>query len=92
MGREMGEREQEVSAGNERFVSRLRDLLAGFSVVKAFRAEAEARRLFDAANAEVEGLKRRRYWWECLIGAVSENLCGSLLQFGRLPSRARGSP
>ena len=82
MGREMGEREQAVSAGNERFVSRLRDLLAGFSVVKAFRAEAEARRLFDAANVEVEGLKRRRYWWECLIGAVSENLCGSLLQFG----------
>ena len=82
MGREMGERERAVSAGNERFVSRLRDLLAGFSVVKAFRAEAEARRLFDAANAEVEGLKRRRYWWECLIGAVSENLCGSLLQFG----------
>ena len=82
MGREMGERERAVSAGNERFVSRLRDLLAGFSVVKAFRAEAEARRLFDAANAEVEGLKRRRYGWECLIGAVSENLCGSLLQFG----------
>ena len=82
MGREMGERERAVSAGNERFVSRLRDLLAGFSVVKAFRAEAEARRLFDAANSEVEGLKRRRYWWECLIGAVSENLCGSLLQFG----------
>lgn len=82
MGREMGERERAVSAGNERFVSRLRDLLAGFSVVKAFRAEAEARRIFDAANAEVEGLKRRRYWWECLIGAVSENLCGSLLQFG----------
>ena len=82
MGREMGERERAVSAGNERFVSRLRDLLAGFSVVKAFRAEAEARRLFDVANAEVEGLKRRRYWWECLIGAVSENLCGSLLQFG----------
>ena len=82
MGREMGERERAVSAGNERFVSRLRDLLAGFSVVKAFRAEAEARRLFDAANAEVEGLKRRRYWWECLIGAVSKNLCGSLLQFG----------
>ena len=82
MGREMGERERAVSAGNERFVSRLRDLLAGFSVVKAFRAEAEARRLFDAANAEVEDLKRRRYWWECLIGAVSENLCGSLLQFG----------
>ncbi|HBO62235.1 MAG TPA: ABC transporter ATP-binding protein [Olsenella sp.] len=82
MGREMGEREQAVSAGNERFVSRLRDLLAGFSVVKAFRAEAEARQLFDAANSEVEGLKRRRYWWECLIGAVSENLCGSFLQFG----------
>lgn len=82
MGREMGEREQAVSAGNERFVSRLRDLLAGFSVVKAFRAEAEARQLFDAANSEVEVLKRCRYWWECLIGAVSENLCGSLLQFG----------
>ena len=82
MGNELAARERSVSEGNERFVSQLRDLLAGFSVIKSFKAEEEARGLFGAANTSVESLKRARYWWECLIGAVSQNFCASLLQFG----------
>lgn len=82
MGRELAVRERAVSDDNEVFVSQLRDLLAGFSVIKSFKAEEQARSLFDAANGRVEKTKRRRYWWECLVSAVSGNLCASVLQFG----------
>lgn len=82
MGRELAVRERAVSDDNEAFVSQLRDLLAGFSVIKSFKAEEQARGLFDAANGRVEKTKRRRYWWECLVSAVSGNLCASVLQFG----------
>ena len=82
MGREMSARERAVSDDNEAFVSQLRDLLAGFSVIKSFRAEEQARGLFDAASERVEQTKRSRYWWECLISAVSGNLCAGVLQFG----------
>lgn len=82
MGRELAVRERAVSDDNEAFVSQLRDLLAGFSVIKSFKAEEQARDLFDAANGRVEKTKRRRYWWECLVSAVSGNLCASVLQFG----------
>lgn len=82
MGRELAVRERAVSDDNEAFVSQLRDLLAGFSVIKSFKAEEQARGLFDAVNGRVEKTKRRRYWWECLVSAVSGNLCASVLQFG----------
>lgn len=82
MGRELTARERAVSDRNEAFVSQLRDLLSGFSVIKSFKAEAQARGLFDAASGRAEQTKRRRYWWECLISAVSGNLCSMLLQFG----------
>ena len=36
MGRELAVRERAVSDRNEAFVSELRDLLAGFSVIKSF--------------------------------------------------------
>ena len=82
MGRELAVREKAVSDKNEGFVSQLKDLLAGFSVIKSFKAEGEARSLFDGANRDVEEHKRRRYWWECLLTAVSQNLCSEILQFG----------
>lgn len=82
MGRELAVREKAVSDKNEGFVSQLKDLLAGFSVIKSFKAEGEARALFDGANRDVEEHKRRRYWWECLLTAVSQNLCSEILQFG----------
>lgn len=82
MGKELAVREKTVSDKNEGFVAQLKDLLAGFSVIKSFKAEGEARRLFDEANRDVEEHKRRRYWWECLLTAVSQNVCSEVLQFG----------
>ena len=71
-----------VSDKNEGFVSQLKDLLAGFSVIKSFKAEMETQRMFDAANRDVEEHKRRRYWWSCLITAISQSLCSEILQMG----------
>ena len=82
MGKELAVREKTVSDKNEGFVAQLKDLLAGFSVIKSFKAEGEARQLFDEANRDVEEHKRRRYWWQCLLEAVSQNLCSEILQFG----------
>ena len=82
MGKELAHREKVVSDKNESFVSQLKELLAGFSVIKSFKAETEAQRIFDAANRDVEEHKRRRYWWECLLTAVSQNLCSETLQIG----------
>lgn len=82
MGQELAVREKTVSDRNESFVSQLKDLLTGFAVIKSFKAERETRQIFDAANRDVEEHKRRRYWWECLLTAVSQNLCSEILQFG----------
>lgn len=81
MGGELARRETAVSDQNERFVSQLKDLLGGFSVIKSFKAEGEANTLFQAVNAATEGVKRRRRWWEGLLGVVSSSL-GSMVQFG----------
>lgn len=82
MGKELANREKVVSDKNESFTSQLKELLAGFSVIKSFKAETEAQRMFDTANRDVEEHKRRRYWWECLLTAVSQNLCSEILQIG----------
>ena len=82
MGNELAVREKTVSDKNEGFVSQLKDLLSGFSVIKSFKAEAETQRMFDAANRDVEEHKRRRYWWECMLSNVTQNLCSNAMQFG----------
>lgn len=82
MGQELAVREKTVSDKNESFVSKLKDLLAGFAVIKSFKAENETGQIFDAANREVEEHKCRRYWWECLLTAVSQSLCSEIMQFG----------
>lgn len=82
MGRELTAREMAVSRQNERFVSLLKDLLAGFPVIKSFKAEGEARQLFETANAALEKTKQSRRWWETLLGTVSENLGGNIMQMG----------
>lgn len=82
MGQELAVREKIVSDKNESFVSQLKDLLAGFAVIKSFKAEWEAWQIFDAANQDVEEHKRRRYWWEYLLTAVNGCLCSEILQFG----------
>lgn len=82
MGNELAVREKEVSSRNEGFVSQVKDLLSGFAVIKSFKAEKEAGRLFGEADQALEETRRRRRWWEGLIGAVSGNMCSEILQFG----------
>ena len=60
----------------------LREKLTGLRVERAFGTEEYEEQRFDGANRDVEEHKRRRYWWECLLTAVSQNLCSEILQFG----------
>lgn len=81
MGGELTRREKAVSDQNENFTAKVKDLLSGFAVIKSFKAEGEASRLFAEANGRVEETKRRRRWWDGLLAAMS-NDCSILVQFG----------
>ena len=59
-GTRLTEAETQVSAENERFVGTVKDLLSGFTVIKSFRAESEAQRLFSEKNETAEACKCRR--------------------------------
>lgn len=81
MGGELGRREKVVSNQNERFVSQIKDLLGGFSVIKSFKAEREAQTLFERENRETERAKENKRWWDGLLGTISGILCGAMVQF-----------
>ncbi|MCI8619157.1 MAG: ABC transporter ATP-binding protein [Oscillospiraceae bacterium] len=81
MGKELTSREKAVSDQNERYMGSLKDLLTGFSVIKSFKAETQAKRLFHNASAKAETVKCRRRWWDGLLMAVG-NFCGLIFQFG----------
>lgn len=59
-GSRLTDAEKQVSAENERFVGTVKDLLSGFTVIKSFRAEQEAQRLFSEKNETAEACKCRR--------------------------------
>ena len=79
---EMNRREIAVSDGNERFMARLKDLLSGFAVLKGFKAEREAERLFDEENRMIEHEKMRRSWWRSLLEGVNFYMLSPLMQIG----------
>lgn len=81
MGGELARREKAVSDQNERFVTQVKDLLSGFSVIKSFKAEGEAQSLFHAASADAEEAKARRRWWDFSLVSYA-NFSGSLVQLG----------
>ena len=81
MGSGLSRREKAVSDQSERYVALLKDMLAGFTVLKSFKAEREARRLFDEISDETERCKLRRRWWECLLTVV-QSCCGVSIQLG----------
>ncbi len=81
MGHEMEKREIAVSNQNEGFVSRVKDLLTGFSVLKSFKAEAAANALFDRENQAAECAKLRRRWWDCLLSVIQSG-CMIVIQMG----------
>lgn len=84
LGGRLTAQEKAVSDGNERFIAQVKDLLAGFSIIKSFKAEGEASALFARANQDVEQTKRLRDWWEGVLSVVGSDLCGLTLQFGIL--------
>ena len=79
---EMNRRETAVSNGNERFMARLKDLLSGFAVLKSFKAEKEAEKLFDEENRVIEHEKMRRGWWGSLLEGVNYYMFAPLMQIG----------
>lgn len=80
-GGKLAAREKKVSEENESYVSMLKDLLSGFSVIKSFKAEDQVRSRFAQANAWLEHIKARRRWLYFLISAVSTCL-SFMVQFG----------
>ena len=78
---ELTRREKALSNRNENFTSKLSDLLSGFAVIKSFKAEREARMIFDEENLAVEKERRRRQFWKGLLSAAGGSL-SVLMQFG----------
>lgn len=71
VGNRMGRAEEAVSGRNEAFVGTVKDLLSGFSVVKSFRAEKQALRLFARENDSTEQAKRRKNKLEATIEFIT---------------------
>jgi len=64
-GKRLAEKDRVISDRRELFVSGLKDWLAGFPVIKSFRAEKEAVDSFQKENALLEDVRRdrqRTYW------------------------------
>ena len=80
-GNKLAAQEKKVSQENEGYVSMLKDLLGGFSVIKSFKAEQQVLSRFEQANHRVEHTKEGRRWFSCLITASATSL-GFLVQFG----------
>ena len=59
-GNRLAKEEKAVSERNEAFVGSVKDLLTGFPVIKSFKAELEAQKLFARENERVEDAKYKR--------------------------------
>ena len=80
-GNRLTEQEKEISKKNERFVSIVNELLSGFPVIKSFRAEAQASRLFSQRNEQAEEAKKNNRRTEQLISLLA-NDAGIIAQMG----------
>lgn len=80
-GSRVAEAEKRVSETNESYMSTLKDSLTGFSVVKAFRAEAEMCRLFGENIREVTRAKELRRKALILVQALGM-VGGCIAQIG----------
>ncbi len=73
--------EKKVSDKNGSYVSTLRDALAGFSVIKSFRAEKQMCRIFSQDAKEVTDAKEHRRKMLVVVQTCA-NVAGSILQLG----------
>lgn len=80
-GNRLTEQEKEISKKNERFVSIVNELLSGFPVIKSFRAETQASRLFSQRNEQAEEAKKNKRRTEQLISLLA-NDAGIIARMG----------
>ncbi len=80
-GPELTQREKALSDAGEGFVSRIRDLLSGFAVIKSFKSEKEAGRIFDGESRRLEQARSRRLLWRGAMQGVGGSL-SVIMQFG----------
>lgn len=80
-GNRLAEQEKEISKKNEHFVSIVNELLSGFPVIKSFRAETQASRLFSKRNEQAEEAKKNKRRTEQLISLLA-NDAGIIAQMG----------
>ncbi len=80
-GGRLAREEKQVSDRNEGFVGMVKDLLAGFTVIKSFKAEKEIRALFAKNDDTLESCKDKRRRVAELIEILSGG-AGFILQFG----------
>lgn len=80
-GNRLTEQEKEISKKNECFVSIVNELLSGFPVIKSFRAETQASRLFSQRNEQAEEAKKNKRRTEQLISLLA-NDAGIIAQMG----------
>lgn len=77
------ERAQRVESNeNERFIGILKDMLSGFSVIKAFRAETAVENQFRQANEVLEEKKFEARWALSRLVAVGYSFFYPAMQFG----------
>lgn len=71
LGNRIIEKEKIVSNQNEIFVSLVKDLLSGFSVIKGFRAEREVTAIFLEKTKELEDAKYKRRMVASIVGIIA---------------------
>lgn len=72
---------QRMSYQGERFVSTLKELLSGFTVIKSFKAELSTARIFSKENLILEEVSNQKRKTEDLLGLIS-NSSGFIAQIG----------
>ena len=82
LGKPVANAQRVESDENEHFVSTLKDILSGFSVIKAFRAEQATKGLFDQSNEKLENARFQRGWTMCRLLVIGYDLCYPVMQFG----------
>ena len=80
-GPELSRREKALSDCGEGFLGRVRDLLSGFAVIKSFKAEREAGRIFDGENQALERARSRKLTWRGAMQGAGSSL-SVIMQFG----------
>ncbi len=73
--------EKQVSSQNESFTATLKDCLAGFSVVKSFKAEKSVFKLFTTYNGKAESAKCNRRKIAIIVSELA-SITGVIAQLG----------